>query len=220
MFNQFDDVLGVRKFDFMTGSTRRHPARDGRHRAAGAQRRGRRSRVDAAHDGRRRADGRRRRAEQSRAPVPQRRRLPPRVPGVARRRDSRRANAPERIVWASGRTNELGVLVDADGEPLPCEFFAGDPATGKQPFQPHHEVITSPDQVQIYETLLRNAKGRFTTSFVHGCEMVKDNRLLPRGWKTSGPGPGAERRVPAGDPSRCPTLARTRGTPTAAGPTR
>jgi hypothetical protein len=50
-------------------------------------------------------------------------------------------------------------------------------------------VITSPDQVQVYETLLRNAKGEFTTSFVHGCETVKDNRLLPRGWKRDGPGP-------------------------------
>jgi hypothetical protein len=95
----------------------------------------------------------------------------------------------ERAVWASGRTNELGVLVGADGKPLPTEFFDRDPA-GRQRYQPHHEVITSPDQVQVYETLLKDATGTFTTSFVRGCETVKDNRLLPRGWKRDGPDPG------------------------------
>ena len=66
------------------------------------------------------------------------------------------------------------------------------PATrrpAEQRYQPHHEVITSPDQVQVYETLLHDAKGSFTTSFVRGCETVKDNRLLPRGWRREGPGP-------------------------------
>jgi hypothetical protein len=79
--------------------------------------------------------------------------------------------------------------VDGDGEPLPCEFFNVEPNTGKQAFQPHHEVITSPGQVQIYETLLWGSKHNFTTSFIHGSEVVKDNRLLPRGWSEKGPGP-------------------------------
>ena len=66
MFNQFDDVLGVRKFDFMTGSTDGHSARGRRLRAAGAQRGGddrrRRPHGAATRAGR---DGRR--AEQGRA---------------------------------------------------------------------------------------------------------------------------------------------------------
>ncbi len=81
------------------------------------------------------------------------------------------------------------MLLGADGRPLPTESFARDRASGKQRYQEHHEVITSPDQVQVYETLLKDAKGRFTTSFVRGCEAVKDNRLLPRGWRREGPGP-------------------------------
>jgi hypothetical protein len=72
---------------------------------------------------------------------------------------------------------------------LPTEFLERNPQSGQQRYQKHHEVITSPDEVQIYETLLRNAKGEFTTSFVRGCETVKDNRLLPKGWKKEGPGP-------------------------------
>jgi hypothetical protein len=95
----------------------------------------------------------------------------------------------EKLVWASGRTNELGVIIDGEGKPLTTEFFGESPDGKHQAFEPHHEVITSPQEVQIYETLLRDAKGRFTTSFLRGSEIVKDNRLLPRGWKETGPGP-------------------------------
>jgi len=99
------------------------------------------------------------------------------------------AGKPEQVVWASGRTNEWGVLVGPDGKPLATETFERDPGTGKQLFQPHHEVIDSERQVQIYETLIRNNQGELTTSFVRGCTIAKDNRLLPRGWTKAGPGP-------------------------------
>ncbi len=96
----------------------------------------------------------------------------------------------ERIVWSSGRTSELGVLLGSDDEPLATEFF-GRGENNEQQYQPHHEVITRQDQVQIYETLLWNNKGEFTTSFIHGCDVVKDNRFLPKGWKHEGPAPEA-----------------------------
>src|SRR5439155_24238648 len=108
-----------------------------------------------------------------------------------RRAGPGRARADRLGVGPDGRA---GVLLGADGRPLPTESFARDPATGRQRYQGHHEVITAPDQVQVYETLLRNAKGEFTTSFVRGCETVKDNRLLPRGWKSAGPGPALSGR--------------------------
>ena len=96
----------------------------------------------------------------------------------------------ERVLWASGRTNEFGILLGADETPLATEVCARDPITGQERYQKHHELITSPDQVQIYETLRRNKKGSFTASFTLGSEMLKDNRLLPRGWKAEGPGGG------------------------------
>ncbi|GAA5510948.1 hypothetical protein [Novipirellula caenicola] len=96
----------------------------------------------------------------------------------------------ESIVWSSGKTNELGVILGDDGQPLETEFFAGD--VPDESHQPHHEVITSQNQVQIYETLLKDNFGRFTTSFVRGCESVKDNRLLPKGWSAKGPGGGLD----------------------------
>ena len=64
----------------------------------------------------------------------------------------------------------------------------------RQQFQPHHQVITSQDQVQIYEELNRNAEGRFTTSFIRRDQTVKDNRLLPIGWTEHGPDPSLNGR--------------------------
>jgi hypothetical protein len=89
------------------------------------------------------------------------------------------------VIWASGRTNALGMIVDETGTPLPSEFFAtqGD----SQAYQPHHARIYSQRQVQIYEELTQDPQNRFTTSFVARNTVIKDNRLLPKGWSTSGP---------------------------------
>jgi len=187
MFNQFDDVLGVPKMDFMTGSTQGighavdHIVRTAREDVATLD-------VSAERSS----------ANQLTARVLVKNKAGHRFPsGVGIRRafielvvvqKPQVRGGGEHVVWASGRTNELGVLIGANGQPLATEFFARDSA-GRQQYQPHRDTITSPDQVQIFEILSRNAKGEFTTSFVRGCEIAKDNRLLPRGWKREGPGP-------------------------------
>ncbi|MGB0176120.1 MAG: cytochrome P460 family protein, partial [Owenweeksia sp.] len=90
-------------------------------------------------------------------------------------------------LWASGRTNSVGVVIDENGKPLPSEFLKPDPATGQQQYEPHYQVITAQNQVQIYQELTKNPEGEFTTSFVAIAEVVKDNRLLPQGWTMQGP---------------------------------
>ena len=91
------------------------------------------------------------------------------------------------VVWASGRTNSVGAIVKGTtDEVLPTEFFY-DAATGKQVFQPHHSVITDESQVQIYEELMANAGGKITTSFISNDHPIKNNRLLPKGWRPDGP---------------------------------
>ncbi len=186
MFKQFDDVLGVPKDDFMTGSNQ------GLEHAVETF-------VQTARNDVAALDVKASWKEPGRvmARVVVKNKVGHRFPsGVGFRRafvelvvTKQASSGKEEIVWASGRTNDLGVLLGADGKPLATEFFGRDPKTGQQTYQPHHKLITSPNQVQIYETLLRNAAGDLTTSFIHGCEIVKDNRLLPRGWKGNGPGP-------------------------------
>lgn len=101
-------------------------------------------------------------------------------------------NGRDRIVWASGRTNANGVIVDGNGTPLPTEFFAEveDASGSKAPsYQPHHQKITDQTQAQIYEELTQDAEGQFTTSFIHRDREIKDNRLLPKGFTKQGPSP-------------------------------
>jgi len=190
MFNQFDDVLGVRKYDFMTGSKE-----DISHAVADFMRQANNDtaelHIESSID------------ENNTliADVTVLNKVGHRFPsGVGFRRafieflvieQPAEEGSEEQIVWSSGRTNQLGVLVDAEGEALPTEFFSDD-STGKdrQVSQPHHEVIDSSNQVQIYETLLHSDEHSYTTSFIHGSNVMKDNRLLPRGWKAEGPGAG------------------------------
>ncbi len=86
----------------------------------------------------------------------------------------------DEIIWGSGRTNKVGVIVDENGKPLPTEWLPN-----ASTYQKHHQRITEQNQVQIYEELNLNADNQFTTSFVHRVDSPKDNRLLPRGWRES-----------------------------------
>lgn len=111
-------------------------------------------------------------------------------------------DATGKVIWASGRTNSVGAIVKGVGdEILPTEFFY-DPATGKQVFQPHYEIITDEGQVQIYEELMADAQGKISTSFVGLNDPLKNNRLLPKGWRAEGP--YAEFTRPHGDAERDP----------------
>jgi hypothetical protein len=89
-------------------------------------------------------------------------------------------------LWVSGRTDSTGVLVDAGGSPVAGEFMWRNECRPKtaaeQTFQPHYQTISRQDQVQIYQELVRDPRGRLTTSFLSLADVVKDNRLLPRGW--------------------------------------
>ena len=49
-------------------------------------------------------------------------------------------------------------------------------------FEPHYTEITSPDQVQIYETVMAAPSGALTTGLLTAVRYVKDNRLLPHGF--------------------------------------
>ncbi|MGO4124886.1 hypothetical protein AB4Z01_10805 [Inquilinus sp. YAF38] len=104
-------------------------------------------------------------------------------------------------LWASGRTNAAGALVDQSGNPLDGEYWWTDDCTSRiQPearlMQPHFQRITGQNQAQIYQELVSTPppdataamcgpgtppQGMLTTSFLSICNTVKDNRILPQG---------------------------------------
>jgi hypothetical protein len=94
------------------------------------------------------------------------------------------------VVWASGMTNRNGEIVDGIdlATILPTEYFTRG-ADGKQRYQRHFDQahpVTRGDQVQIFEELVKDHDGHFTESFIRRDTHVKDNRLLPQGWRKDG----------------------------------
>ncbi len=109
--------------------------------------------------------------------------------GVSFRRaflDFQVLDVDNKVLWESGGTDAKGVITNTLGKPLVTEFFS----PSQQTYQPHFwtgNPITGDEEVQIYEELVRDPQGRFTTSFLSLDDKVKDNRILPQGWSYSGP---------------------------------
>jgi hypothetical protein len=88
-------------------------------------------------------------------------------------------DAEGNVLWASGRTNNLGAIVrGTTNEVLPSE----EPLLNPDSFQPHYRTITRDDQAQIYEEVYEDSAGNVTTSFLRRVNEVKDNRIRPRGF--------------------------------------
>jgi cytochrome c553 len=87
--------------------------------------------------------------------------------------------------WVSGATDDKGMIgyrVGTQFVPLVTESF-NLKKNPQQKYQPHYETINDEKQVQIYEELIKDTNCNFTTSFLSLAHPVKDNRLMPKGWK-------------------------------------
>ena len=95
---------------------------------------------------------------------------------------------PSRRAWLHvAVVDEAGLTVFESGKPLADGQIVGNDAdedAGR--LEPHHAEITRSDQVQVYESILADGKGRPTYVLLRAAGYAKDNRLLPRGFdKTS-----------------------------------
>jgi hypothetical protein len=97
-------------------------------------------------------------------------------------------DSDDNVLWASGRTNNLGAIVAGRGEQvLAVENVVPDGADQcvkdpNNPFEPHHQVVDSEQQVQVYQELVKDSDGVLTTSFLRRVDEVKDNRLRAKGF--------------------------------------
>ncbi len=91
---------------------------------------------------------------------------------------------PSRRAWIHLTiTDATGQVVFESGQPQAAGSIAGNNADENgTAYEPHHEVISSPDQVQIYESIMQNSDGEMTYTLLRAASYVKDNRLLPRGF--------------------------------------
>jgi cytochrome c553 len=79
-------------------------------------------------------------------------------------------DAEGNTVFESGRVNSDGSVTGADAD--------ADPTT----YEPHYDLITSEDQVQMYEAVVRNNLGEVTYTILRSAGFLKDNRIPPKGF--------------------------------------
>jgi hypothetical protein len=73
-------------------------------------------------------------------------------------------------VFESGKLNPDGSIVGNDNDQDPLKY------------EPYYREITRPDQVEIYEPILKDSQGKVTTGLLHAVGYLKDTRLLPKGF--------------------------------------
>jgi len=89
-----------------------------------------------------------------------------------------------KVVFESGAVGANGAISGNDNDADPARF------------EPHYTQITSPDQVQLYEGILATTDGKVTTRLLRASGYLKDNRLLPAGFK---PNPAIPELAPQGE---------------------
>ena len=93
------------------------------------------------------------------------------------------ASFPSRRAWLHVTvTDAAGAVVFESGKHNPNGSIVGN-AADEDPaaYEPHYDVITSADQVQIYEPIMGDNEGKVTYQLLRAAVYLKDNRLLPAG---------------------------------------
>ena len=75
-----------------------------------------------------------------------------------------------KIIFESGALNPDGSIQGNDNDADPARF------------EPHYSQISRGDQVEIYESIMRDQAGHVTTGLLNAVGYLKDNRLLPHGF--------------------------------------
>ncbi len=76
-----------------------------------------------------------------------------------------------KTVFESGKLNDDGSIVGNDND------------ADKSRFEPHYREITSADQVEIFEDILKDSQNHVTTGLLAAIGFLKDNRILPSGFE-------------------------------------
>lgn len=74
------------------------------------------------------------------------------------------------IIFESGKTQNNGAITGNNAD------------IDRNTYEPHYQLITSAQQVQIYETVMGNTQNNVTHTLLEAAKYLKDNRLLPKGF--------------------------------------
>jgi hypothetical protein len=90
---------------------------------------------------------------------------------------------PSRRAWLHVTvTDGAGTVVFESGKPQPDGSIEGNDADAEPAaYEPHYDLVTDPDQVQIYEPIMGDTDGKVTYTLLRAAKYLKDNRLIPAG---------------------------------------
>ena len=91
---------------------------------------------------------------------------------------------PSRRAWLHLLvTRASGAVVFESGKPMGDGTIEGNDADlDITTWEPHYDLITSQEEVQIYEPIMLNTDGEVTYTLLRADSYAKDNRLLPAGF--------------------------------------
>jgi hypothetical protein len=91
---------------------------------------------------------------------------------------------PSRRVWLHLTVKDSAgrVVFESGGVEASGAIRGNDNDADAARFEPHHAVISSGEQVQIYESVMADSAGLVTTGLLHAVRYLKDNRLTPAGF--------------------------------------
>ena len=91
---------------------------------------------------------------------------------------------PSRRVWANlavsdpaqQKVFESGAWNETSGEIVGLD----------SPYEPHHDMISDPGQVAVYQSILKDVDGQVTYTLLRAAGYAKDNRIPPAGFRSDG----------------------------------
>ncbi len=97
--------------------------------------------------------------------------LPTGIPGRRVWLHFRVKNSEGEIIFESGKADQDGHINENDND------------VNISQYEPHYDHISHPDQVQIYETIMLNSDHKITYTLLKAAQYLKDNRILPTGFR-------------------------------------
>ncbi len=98
---------------------------------------------------------------------------------------------PSRRTWLHVTVSDAqgNMIFESGGYDETGEIYGNANDENPESYEPHYDLISSPDQVQIYEPIMKNESGEVTTYQMLATGYLKDNRLLPDGFDKQNPPP-------------------------------
>ena len=92
---------------------------------------------------------------------------------------------PSRRAWLHFIARDAGgkVILESGGFAASGAITGNNADSDLKGYERHYDIIDGSDKVQIYEGIMKNPGGAITYTLLEAGDFIKDNRLLPKGFR-------------------------------------